>query len=106
MINESPIVTETRKVRCLISKKFGDDIERYLNYLMNQQVQPSEEKKYSVKDIRQKYPKAYSKWDKTEDKLLIDKFAEGKSLKELAMMFQRQPGAIRSRLKKLDIIHE
>ncbi len=28
MIKESPIVTETRKVRCLISKEFDDDFRR------------------------------------------------------------------------------
>lgn len=36
MIEDSPIVNDTRKVRELISQKFADDIDRYLDYLSTQ----------------------------------------------------------------------
>lgn len=50
--------------------------------------------------IRRKYPRAYEKWSKQEDETLFEEHRSGKSIKELAVIFQRQPSAIRSRLKK------
>lgn len=35
MINNSPIVEDTRKIRYLISLKFDHDINRYIEYLQN-----------------------------------------------------------------------
>jgi len=52
-------------------------------------------------EIRQKYPKAYERWTKEDDELLVNMFRQGKSIAELANHFQRKKGAIRSRLKKL-----
>lgn len=51
--------------------------------------------------IKQRYPKAYDKWRAEEDALLEQKYKEGTSLENLAAIFQRQPGAITSRLSKL-----
>jgi len=51
--------------------------------------------------IRKKYPKAYERWTKEEDELLVNKFHQGISIEKLAIHFQRQESAIRSRLKKL-----
>ena len=36
MIEDAPIVNDTRKVRELISQKFAHDIDRYLDYLSMQ----------------------------------------------------------------------
>lgn len=52
-------------------------------------------------EIRQKYPKAYEKWTKEDNGLLVNMFHQGESIAELANHFQRKKGAIRSRLKKL-----
>ncbi|MGB2841147.1 MAG: HRDC domain-containing protein [Halobacteriota archaeon] len=52
-------------------------------------------------EIRQKYPKAYGRWTKEDDELLVNMFHQGESIAELANHFQRKKGAIRSRLKKL-----
>ncbi|MHC1603111.1 MAG: hypothetical protein ACXQTK_00180, partial [Candidatus Syntropharchaeales archaeon] len=52
-------------------------------------------------EIRQKYPKAYERWTKKDDELLVNMFRQGESIAELANHFQRKKGAIRSRLKKL-----
>ncbi len=52
-------------------------------------------------NVRQKYPKAYEKWTKEDDELLVNLFHQGESIAELANHFQRKKGAIRSRLKKL-----
>jgi precorrin isomerase len=39
MIEESPIVTDTRRIRCAISKRFNDDANQYFDYLRSQQTQ-------------------------------------------------------------------
>ena len=51
--------------------------------------------------IRRRYPRAYDKWTAEEDSLLERKYKEGTSLETLPTIFQRQPGAITSRLFKL-----
>ena len=54
--------------------------------------------------IRQKYPRAYVKWSQEEDENLKKEYASRQQIDELAQRFQRQPGAIRSRLQKLGLI--
>jgi hypothetical protein len=54
--------------------------------------------------IRQKYPRAYVKWSQDEDENLKKEYASCQLIGELAQRFQRQPGAIRSRLQKLGLI--
>jgi hypothetical protein len=36
VIEDSQIVQETRKVRCSISERFGNDPDRYIDYLLAQ----------------------------------------------------------------------
>lgn len=60
-----------------------------------------ETKAYKVDDVRQTYPKAYERWSHDEDEQLKVKHQAGVSVSELAIYFQRQPSAIRSRLAKL-----
>ncbi|QDV43579.1 hypothetical protein Enr13x_34360 [Stieleria neptunia] len=55
-----------------------------------------------VNQIRERYPNAYTAWTKEEDLHLSEKHRDGKTIDELAVIFQRQPNAIRSRLKKLE----
>ena len=52
--------------------------------------------------IRQEYRRAYEPWGEEEDQLLRDLKDKIKAAKALATIFQRQPGAIRSRIQKLD----
>ena len=63
-------------------------------------------KAYDVKEIRQKYPKAYMRWTEDEDNALRNSYLRGKSIDELASIFQRKPSAIRSRLKKLGLLSQ
>ncbi|PIP05036.1 MAG: hypothetical protein CO012_04955 [Syntrophobacterales bacterium CG_4_8_14_3_um_filter_49_14] len=37
MAEDAAIVKETRKVRCSISERFGNDPDRYIDYLMAQE---------------------------------------------------------------------
>ncbi|PIU23293.1 MAG: RecQ family ATP-dependent DNA helicase [Chloroflexi bacterium CG08_land_8_20_14_0_20_45_12] len=61
-------------------------------------VKTREDKPFA--QIRQTYPRAYEKWTKQEDELLIRKFYQGESVVKLANYFQRKEGAIRSRLRR------
>jgi len=60
-------------------------------------------KSYAFEKNRQQHPKAYTKWSPDEDEALRIKYQEGMSVAELSREFQRQPGAIQSRLAKLGI---
>ncbi len=51
-------------------------------------------------ELRQKYPQAYKPWPKEEDEKLLKLFKKGMGLKDLCAEFGRQPGGIRSRLRK------
>jgi len=82
-----------------------------LEILNEDKLQPEENSKietknksYSVNNIRRKYPRAYEKWSREEDQNLIHEFNEGLKISEIAKMHQRQTGAVRARLKKLDLV--
>jgi hypothetical protein len=59
---------------------------------------------HSIENIRQKYPKAYTRWSPEEDQQLILNHQSGMSVVALAQLFLRQPSAIRSRLVKLGLL--
>ena len=61
------------------------------------------QKSYSVEEKRKEHSKAYAKWTQDEDDKLKKLFAEGRTAKELAEIFQRNRGAITSRLAKLGL---
>ena len=62
----------------------------------------TEPKSYSVVEIRKKHPAAYGKWTKEEEQKLISEYNNGRTIYELSNLLGRQPGGIRSRLKKLE----
>jgi len=53
--------------------------------------------------IRETYPKAYTPWTKDEDNKLIFLLSEGFKINELSKIFQRNEGAIESRVRKLGL---
>ncbi|MGE0635102.1 MAG: DUF3276 family protein [Bacteroidia bacterium] len=63
----------------------------------------TDEKKYSVENIRQTHQQAYLPWTTEDDSKLELLFCEGKKTKELAQIFGRKAGAINSRIKKLEL---
>lgn len=79
-----------------INPQFGSG----LNGSQNNAYRP----KTQNEKIRQKYPRAYVKWSQDEDENLKREYASCQEIGELAQRFQRQPGAIRSRLQKLGLI--
>jgi ATP-dependent exoDNAse (exonuclease V) alpha subunit len=59
---------------------------------------------YSVPKLREKYPNAYRPWEKSDDTSLAEQFQANKKTREISTTLGRQPGAIRSRLRKLGLI--
>lgn len=59
---------------------------------------------YSYAEIRVNYANAYNKWTIDDDLELKERFQKGQDIKALATHFERQPGAIRSRLRKLGLM--
>jgi hypothetical protein len=64
----------------------------------------NEGKSYDVEGIRHEHPRAYEKWSVEEDGQLSEFYRRGQSVREIAKTLQRQEGAIRSRLVKLNLI--
>ncbi|WP_200817519.1 Holliday junction resolvase-like protein, partial [Calothrix rhizosoleniae] len=61
-------------------------------------------KTYSTKNIRETYSRAYKYWNRNEDERLRKLYKQGVTINHLATEFQRKPGAICSRLKKLGLL--
>jgi hypothetical protein len=53
-----------------------------------------------ILETRKELPRAYEPWSSKEDTLLKEAYKENSNIKELASLFQRQEGAIKSRLEK------
>lgn len=52
MIENASIVNDTRKVRCLISKKFNNDPDKYIDYLISLKSKYNKNKDKPVDDIK------------------------------------------------------
>lgn len=63
----------------------------------------TESKTYSVEKIRETHQQAYLPWTIEADNKLEFLFCEGKNVKELAEIFGRNIGAIKARIKKLEL---
>ena len=59
---------------------------------------------YVAKKRAEGYSSAYEKWDESEIDQLKAEYAKGLSIKEIAEIHGRTEGAIRSRLKKENLI--
>jgi len=52
----------------------------------------------NIKESREKYPKAFTKWTDEEDKLLIEEYSKNKDLIHLSNVLQRSPKSIQIHL--------
>ena len=82
----------------------GGEINPQLGSGLNGSQKNAYRPKTQNEKIRQKYPRAYVKWSQDEDENLKKEYASCQQIGELVQRFQRQPGAIRSRLQKLGLI--
>lgn len=78
------------------------DVKRLKKYLKAYK-QLTGEPIYSVYACRQEFPNAYNQWSDEDDFNLTKMWCEGMTIKELSSYFQRKPGAISSRIKKLEL---
>lgn len=78
------------------------DIKRLKRYLKAYK-QLTGEPTYSIFACRQEYPNAYNPWSEEDDLKLTEMWCNGASIKQLTDHFQRKPGAISSRIKKLKL---
>ena len=68
-------------------------------------IKKGQSKTDRIMQIRRKYKKAHTKWTEEDDILLRNEYNQGKSIAELAEIFQIKPSAIRSRLHKLGLLY-
>ncbi len=79
------ILTEEPKIVSSVASDTSGEVEE-LSYMEKQKL---------------RYPNAYAKWSEEDDALLMELQAQGLTVGELAREFNRNMGAIQSRLKKL-----
>ena len=95
---------ERRREKIFIGRseliEFRDAINKAIDY-WNLEIKEKSAKKVRKTELA---GNAYLPWEKEADEYLISLYKEGKSIKELAEIFERQRGGIRSRLKKLGMI--
>jgi hypothetical protein len=94
-------LTDNMDIRRLpyLSDKDVKRLKRYLKAYKRLVGVPT----YSVYACQQEYPNAYQPWSEDDDWTLTKMWCEGVAVKELADHFQRKPGAILSRIKKLEL---
>jgi len=61
------------------------------------------EKGYNLQLAKEKKKSAYVPWTRDDDKALMEMVQDGKTMKQLAKMFDRTTGAIIARVKKLNL---
>ncbi|MFH1248937.1 MAG: hypothetical protein V1660_02190 [archaeon] len=57
-----------------------------------------------VQKIKETFSNAYEPWEKEEEDRLRELFSEESKIKEISKILKRQPGAIKSRLKKIGLL--
>ena len=78
------------------------DVKRLKKYLKAYK-QLTGEPTYSLYACNQEFPNAYNPWNEEDDSKLTNMLYQGATTKEIAEFFQRKPGAIISRIKKLGL---
>jgi ATP-dependent DNA helicase RecQ len=91
----------------LISKEINGSLRitrKGIKYV-SENSKPSKSRYHKkLEQIKEKFPNAYENWTFEADEKIKKLYREGKSNLELSEIFQRKPGAIRSRLKKLGLV--
>lgn len=101
-------------------RSLTDRYQKYLSEISSDIQEPSLEKNQKekttppdkkvisweerLKEIKNSYPRAYESWNEAEEKELEQLFKAGLKPSEISKKLERQPSAIRSRLRKLGLI--
>ncbi|WP_461643770.1 hypothetical protein [Labilibaculum euxinus] len=59
----------------------------------------------SIKKIKKENQQAYNPWSRKDDDELINLFFDGVPVGEMAIKLKRTKGAIRARIRKMELIH-
>ena len=82
----------------------ADAVRRLLAHAYKKRSEaPKQAKTYTVEGVRKEHPQAYARWTAEQDELLERLYCEGTPRKELASILGREPSAITSRIKKLEL---
>ena len=95
---------EKRREKIFINRSEIIDFRNTINEVINYWNLESKEASKDKSDKSELPGNAYLPWEKEADEHLIKLYKEGRSIKELAEIFERKGGAIRARLKKLGMI--
>lgn len=74
-----------------------------INPVQKHEIITPDPKNYTLDDKRKEHAHAYLPWSTEDDEKLEKLYCEGRSTKELAKVFNRNTGAITSRIKKLEL---
>jgi hypothetical protein len=95
-------VTERLSITSLLQNEIGTSSD------ILQRIQLAESKQKNIPktilDLWKAHPNAYKPWNREDDELLAKLRKEGKTVKDLSILFQRSPDGIRSRLHKLGML--
>ncbi len=95
-------VTECLSITSLLQNEIGTSSD------ILQRIQLAESKQKNIPktilDLRKAHPNAYKPWNREDDELLAKLRKEGKTVKDLSILFQRSPDGIMSRLHKLGML--
>ena len=84
-------------------KSISAEDQKTIKKLRRETAETKSEKAYSLDEIRLVHKGAYNPWTTALDDELTIMFCEGMHEKDMAIHFGRTRGAIKSRIKKLDL---
>lgn len=87
----------------VIRKENGLGIHSLLKDSQRKVRKRTDEKAYTVEEVRARHKNAYQPWTTEADDELTVMYCEGAKVKDMAMHFGRTRGAIRSRIKALEL---
>ena len=114
IIESLKTATWERASRIVVNKEQAEDlleamadaVRRLMAHEFRKNVPaPDVTKSYTVEAVRKEHPQAYARWTPEQDELLERLYREGTPRKKIAAILGREPSAITSRLKKLEL-HE
>lgn len=96
-------VNKALKTLIEIVPRMSLEVGNLQNVSRFQEKSEQTQKSYSFEEKRKQHPHAYERWSKEDEEQLRLQYDKGTSIDEIATKLQRNPSAIKSRLKKLNL---
>jgi DNA-directed RNA polymerase specialized sigma24 family protein len=97
-------VNKALKTLIEIVPRMSLEVGNLQNVSRSQEKSEQTQNSYSFEEKRKQHPHAYERWSKDEEEQLRSQYTEGTSIDEIATKLQRKPSAVKSRLKKLNLL--